>query len=97
MNSFSNRDFYTMATALRGLPPPRFIPYRVAYGMAWMAERFLKLAGRKDFMVSADAIYLSNVFRQLDNGKARRELGWNPRRLSATIRDTIDWFAANSG
>ncbi len=54
----------------------------------------MKLTGRKDYLVSTDAITLSNIFRELDHGKARRDLGWSPRPLAETVRDTIVWFAA---
>ena len=73
---------------------PRLIPYRVAYRIAWVAERVMKLLRRKDYVVSTDAIYLSDVFREMDNGKARRELYWSPRPLSETVRDAVDWFAS---
>ncbi|HSW12072.1 MAG TPA: NAD-dependent epimerase/dehydratase family protein [Solimonas sp.] len=89
----SNRDFYAMAAAERGNPPPKLIPLRVAYAIAWISERILKLLGRKDFVVSTDAVFLSNVFQQLDNGKARRELGWNPRPVQETVRDAVAWYA----
>jgi dihydroflavonol-4-reductase len=29
----------------------------------------------------------------MDNGKARRELGWNPRPIAETIRDAVSWWA----
>jgi dihydroflavonol-4-reductase len=93
----SNRDFCAMAAAERGHPPPRVIPYRVAYGVAWFAERVLKLLRRRDYLVSTDAVYLSNVFRQLDNSKARRELHWNPRPVAETIRDAVAWYAQREG
>jgi dihydroflavonol-4-reductase len=88
-----NRDFFAMATAQAGQPPPRLIPYNLAYAIAWVAERIMKLTGRRDYLVSTDAITLSNIFRELDNGKARRDLGWSPRPLAETVRDTIAWFA----
>ena len=89
----SNREFYRLATAHCGQPPPKMIPLRLAYAVAWISERVFKLIGRKDYLVSTDAVYLSNVFQQLDNGKARRELGWNPRPISETVRDALDWYA----
>lgn len=96
-NAFvSNRDFFTRAAAYGGQPAPRIMPYKVAHGVAWIVERIMKLLRRKDYMVSVNAVYLSNVFRELDNGKARRELGWTPRPIEETIRDAVDWFAART-
>lgn len=95
-NSFvSNREFFGMAVAQTGKPVPKFLPFSLAYTIAWVAERLLKLLRRKDFMVSTDAMYLSRVFREMDHGKARKELGWTPRPLGETVRDAIDWFAKN--
>lgn len=88
-----NRDFYAMAAAQRGNPPPKLIPLRFAYAVAWVSERIMKLMGRKDYIVSTDAVYLSDVFKQLDNGKARRELNWTPRPVRETVRDAVAWFA----
>lgn len=88
-----NRDFYGMAAALRGNAPPKVIPLQVAYAIAWIAERTFKLIGRKDYLVRTDAVFLSDAFREMDNGKARRELGWNPRPIAETVRDAIDWHA----
>jgi len=92
-----NRDFFTMATAMRGNKPPKFMPYRLAYGLAWTIQGVMKLTGRKDYLISTDAVFLSDVFRELDNSKARRELGWNPRPLRATVKDALDWFAQHEG
>lgn len=89
-----NRTLFGMAAALGRQPAPIMLPYKFAWAMAWLGERMLKIMGRRDFLVSTDAVYLANVFRQLDNGKARRELGWKPRPLEETVRDAVDWFAA---
>ncbi|MFT3965614.1 MAG: NAD-dependent epimerase/dehydratase family protein [Sphingobium sp.] len=88
------RDFYAMAVAELGKPMPRLIAYRAAYAIAWIAERFLRLARRKDYLVSTDAVYLSDIFREMSHEKARRDLGWTPRPLAETVRDTVRWFAA---
>lgn len=91
----SNRDFYNAAAAEGGAKPVHVIPRSLAYGIAWIAERLLKLLGQKDYLVSTDAVFLSNVFQQLDNSKARRELHWNPRPIGKTIKDAVAWYAQN--
>ena len=89
----SNRNFYTLAAAQCGNKPPRAIPWSVAYLLACIIEGIFKLLRRKDYLVSTDAVLLSNVFQELDNGKARRELHWNPRPIADTIQDAITWYA----
>ena len=75
-----------------GTPPPQLVSLKLAYAVAWVAERLFKLMGRKDSMLSTDGVFLSNAFKALDNSKARRELGWNPRPVSETVRDAVAWF-----
>lgn len=89
----SNRDFYSLAAAQLGNPPPKLVPLRLAYAIAWIAERLFKLVGHKDYLVSTDAVFLSNAFQRMDNSKARRELGWNPRPIAETVQDAVAWFA----
>ncbi len=89
----SNRDFYTMAAAAGGYPPPRMIPRWVAYTVAWLGERIYKLLRRRDYLLSTDAVFLSNAFRELDNSKARQELHWQPRPFAETVRDAAAWYA----
>ena len=89
----SNRDFYGMAAALRGNPPPKMIPMGLAHAIAWVSERVFKLIGKKDYLVSTDAVFLSNVFQRMDHGKASRDLGWEPRPISETVRDAVAWYA----
>lgn len=89
----SNRDFYGIATAEFGTKPPKYIPLKLAYAIAWVTERIFKLLGRKDYLVSTDAVFLSDAFKELDNSKARHELGWNPRPVTETIKDALAWYA----
>ena len=91
-----NRDLYGMAVAERGNKPPRLIPLPVAYAMAWIFERLFRLLGKKDYLLRTDAVYLSRVFQAMDNSKARRELQWNPRPVSETVRDAVAWYARNA-
>lgn len=89
----SNRDFFGMAAACGGQAPPKVVPYKIAYAMAWMNEKVMKLLRRKDYVVSTDAMFLSDVFGEMDHGKAYRELNWQPRPLAETVHDSIAWFA----
>ena len=89
-----NSYFFAMVAAYTGQRRPKVIPYKLAYAIAWLMERAARLLGRKDQMVSTDGLFLAQVFRKLDNSKARRELGWSPRPLHETVRDAVDWFAA---
>jgi dihydroflavonol-4-reductase len=89
----SNRELYGLAAAYCGNKPPGVIPLPVAYASAWVMERIYKLLGRKDYLVRTDAVFLSNVFRELDNSKARNELHWNPRPIAETVRDAMEWYA----
>ena len=89
------RAFHALAIVDRGKAAPMLIPYRAAYLIAWGVERTMKLLRRRDYVMSTDAIFLSNAFREMDSSKARRELGWTPRPISETVRDAVRWFAAH--
>ncbi|MEE2731993.1 MAG: NAD-dependent epimerase/dehydratase family protein [Pseudomonadota bacterium] len=91
----SNRDFYNLAAQAGGQKPIRVIPRSVAYGVAWCIESVLKLMQKKDYLVSTDAVYLSNVFQSMDHSLAKTELHWNPRPIEETVRDAVAWYAEN--
>lgn len=90
----SQREFYGLACELGGHKQPWVMPLSVAYAMSWVVEMFCRLLRRKDYLISTKAVFLSDVFRELDNSKARRELHWQPRPVEETVRDAIDWYAA---
>ncbi len=89
----SNREFFTMAAEWGGLKPPKVIPHWVAAVVASVAEVFIKLFGIKDSILSKDAVFLSGAFKEMDNSKARRDLGFNPRPVRETVNDALDWYA----
>ena len=90
----SNRDFYALAVAHTGQKQPKIIPHWVAALIASIAEPIYKLAGKKDYLLSKQSVFLSGAFKQMDHSKARRELGWTPRPVAETVRDAIAWFSA---
>lgn len=89
-----NRDFYALAVAETGAKPPKIIPHWVAETIANVAEPIYKLMGKKDYLLSRDAVFLSGAFKQMDHSKASRELGWTPRPVAETVRDAVRWFKA---
>ncbi len=89
----SNREFYRIAAELRGNPPLKIIPVRVARVIAATAEGIFKIIGKKDYLLSKDAVFLSGAFKTMDSSKARRELHWTPRPIAETIKDAVDWYA----
>tara|TARA_R110001592_G_scaffold260403_1_gene525037 strand:- start:159155 stop:160171 length:1017 start_codon:yes stop_codon:yes gene_type:complete len=89
----SNRAFFALATAHCGMEPPRMIPRAAAYVLAWISETLCKALGRKDYVLNTDAVFLSNVFRELDSSKARSELHWQPRPIQETLSDALTWYA----
>ena len=91
----SNRDFYALAVAETGQKPPKIIPHWVAEAIVAMVEPIYKLTGKKDYLLSKDAVFLSDAFKEMDNSKARRELHWKPRPVAETVRDAVQWFAAH--
>lgn len=87
-----NRDFLGLVAKEGGHPEPKVIPYWLGYGMALIAQTVSKLKGEKDPKFTTVGIVLSDIFRELDNSKARRELHWTPRPLAETVKDTVAWF-----
>ena len=93
----SNRRFYALAVAERGNKMPRIVSLRLAWAVAWIAQLWFKMVGRRDTLISTDAVFLSNAFKAMDNSKARSQLHWHPRPLKDTIRDAVAWYASHHG
>lgn len=70
-----------------------FLPIKLAYFMADILERKAKKTGAKPLMTKFSVWNLArnNVF---DYSKARKELGYNPRRFEETISEEIAWLRA---
>jgi dihydroflavonol-4-reductase len=88
----SNREFGAIAAAEGGHKAPRVIPLWLAYGVVGLIESLFKLLRRKDYMIKTEAVYLSNVFQELNHSKATRDLAWKPRPIRQTIKDAAAWY-----
>ena len=59
----------------------------------WVAAGLRRLGVRSGF--TKDAFRAVTAELEVDSSKARRELGFAPRPVAASLRDALDWFAAN--
>jgi len=69
------------------------VPFRLARLAALFAPAYYRLRRAKPRFTS----YSLRVLRSnclMDSSKAARELGYSPRPLAETVKDTIDWFVA---
>lgn len=82
-----------IARAVTGTPLP---PMNVSIRVASLGVPFAAMYGR---VRNQEPLYTHESLGTLDrkcrvsNAKARRELGFDPRPIEHTIRDTYDWFA----
>lgn len=77
-------------------PPSWFFTLRawIVYPLVFLVELWNKLKG-KPSPVTRDILELWGRYAWYDNSLARNELGWQPRPLQESLRDTIQWHKDN--
>lgn len=93
----SQQRLYGLAAAELGKAPPKLMKMKTAYRMAAINELVSWILRRKDQRFCRSSIKLSEIFTELDNSKARQELGWTPRPIEDTVRDAVAWFSEHNG
>lgn len=90
----SNADVVRIAAEAAGVPPPsKTIPLPASYAMAALGS--LKgLLTRSDQRLSLASLRLMRAEGPLDCGKARRELGWQPRPVEESIREAAQFWVS---
>ena len=81
-----------IAAELSGVRPPWFQPPRP---LLHLLVGVLQIVGRirgKPAPLTRDVLNIIGRFAWYDSSKARTELGWTPRPLRDTLRDTIEWL-----
>jgi dihydroflavonol-4-reductase len=67
---------------------------------AWVGLPFIalqsRISGKKPLYTSESLVILKEGNRKINNHKARVELGFQPRTLHDTIRDTLSWMYKNN-
>jgi len=92
---FTMREFCDLVATIAGKPPPRFdIPLWLMTSICAVTQTVMHALG-KDTQVTLRSLKLSRRMGDFDNGKARRELGWEPRPFEESIREAVHWFQHN--
>jgi dihydroflavonol-4-reductase len=90
------RDMLQAAAGAVGAKPPRLgVPLALLYAVGWTiggASRML----RRDLPLNTTGVRLLHIMSPADNGKARRELGWQPRPTAESIRRAARFYVEHA-
>jgi dihydroflavonol-4-reductase len=88
----SNAAVVRIAAEAAGVPAPtKSIPLPVAYALATAGSVKAKLRGT-DERLSLGSLRLMRAEAEVDNSKATRELGWQPRPVEESIREAAKFW-----
>jgi dihydroflavonol-4-reductase len=81
---------------ITGLPSPKIkLPYAVAYATGLVDTLVTSTIRRREPRVTLDSVRMGRKKMFVTSAKARRELGWNPRRVDDALRRAVEWFQAH--
>jgi dihydroflavonol-4-reductase len=87
-------DSIRIAADEAGVPPPqRAISVPMLYALAAAGTAKAKLTGT-DAQLSLTSVRMMRAEAPVDSGKAKRELGWQPRPVEESIREAARFWAA---
>jgi nucleoside-diphosphate-sugar epimerase len=90
--TLSLEELYNTAAEAVGRRPIRVgMPMPIMLLACKIIERTAWLLGRET-VITQKSLRLMKIPKDFDNGKARAELGWNPRPVVESIRDGARWF-----
>jgi dihydroflavonol-4-reductase len=88
------RETFAMIARHAGRTPPRVgVPWRVALGAAWTADRALRVLGREPKLLNLDETRLARTPMRFSTDKARRELGYTFRGADEALAGAVAWLA----
>jgi len=88
----SNAEVVRIAAEAAGVPAPtKSIPLTLSYAMAALGSVKAKLRGT-DEQLSMGSLRLMRAEAPVDCGKARRELGWQPRPVEESIAEAARFW-----
>ncbi len=86
------RDMLQTAAGAVGAKPPRYgVPLALLYAVGWTIGAASRLL-RRDLRLNTTGVRLLHIMSPADNGKAKRELGWQPRPTAESIRRAARFY-----
>jgi dihydroflavonol-4-reductase len=91
------KEVVRIAADEAGVPAPqRSISVPVLYALGALGSMRARLTG-KDAELSLKSVRMMRAEADVDSGKAKRELGWQPRPVEESIREAARFWAALKG
>ena len=91
------KTFSTIISRLYNKKTPTLIaPIFLVYIATPILKLFSLLTNQEPLFTKQSLDILVNAPRKISCQKAKDELGYNPRPLEVTLRDTIDWYKENN-
>ncbi len=89
----SNAEVVRIAADEAGVPAPRrVVPVPALYAMGALGTLKARLRG-SDERLTLESVRLMRAEAEVDCGKARRELGWQPRPVQEAVREAARFWA----
>lgn len=94
--NMSLRDILTGIARLAGHRPPRVrLPHGLVLPLAYMAEAWIRMAGRGEPFATVDGVKMARKRMFFSSDRAARELGYSYRPAQQALADAVAWFRAN--
>jgi dihydroflavonol-4-reductase len=90
-------EFVRMLTAEAGLRPRAIptLPLSALWAAAWIAENRSRRTGREPYP-SFQHVRLNRYSWFVNSDRAKKELGYAPRALAESVRDTFAWYSQHN-
>jgi dihydroflavonol-4-reductase len=86
----------TAASAVGAKPPSAGVPLAIPYAIGAVMGAAAKLL-RRDLPMNVTGVRLLHIMSPADHGKATRELGWQPRPTTESIRRAAQFYVEQAG
>jgi len=94
--NFTLLELFSLLEEVTGVPKPKMkIPYFMALASGYFVERILGMSFPNYSTMDVDSVKLSKLRWHFDSSKAINELGYQPRDIKESIKNTLEWFREN--